>query len=192
MKILGLSLGRNGTQSLNDFMSKQGFNTTHFYKFEELKLGSFTEDADGIEEHFNSLPETDVHIDIPTCLIFDRLYKRFPDAKFINITRPEMEWVKSMQKINRLLGHDNDQYIFEEAYCNFYFKTGKKKIQELTEDELLLIRKIHLEKINEFFKDKDNYLEVELNDPEISIKISKFIDGKDDVEFPNKDKFRPN
>jgi hypothetical protein len=190
MKIFCVSLGRNGTQSLTEFIKKQGYTATHFYRFDKIDPGTFTEDANGIVDHFYSLVETDAHVDIPTSLVFDRMYEKFPDAKFINITRPAEDWLASMQKMNRLMGHDHDPYIFEEAYCNFYFKTGKKKIQDLTEDELLAIREAHLNKINEFFKDKENYLEVELSDPEISSKLKLFIDGNSDALFPNYDGFR--
>jgi len=190
MKILCVSLGRNGTQSFDQFMKELGFSTTHFYDFKQLPLGSFQENSYGIEEHFNTLPETDVHSDIPTCLIFDKLYERFPEAKYINITRPSEEWVLSMQKIGRKLAHSHDSYIFEEAYCNFYLNTKKTKIQDLTENELLTIREIHLNKINAFFKEKENYLEVELTDPEISSKICKFINISSDIGFPSKDIFK--
>jgi hypothetical protein len=190
MKILCVSLGRNGTQSFTEFMEKQGLRATHFYDFEKIPYGAFTEDADGIENHFNTLPYADAHVDIPTCLIFDRLYKRFPDAKFINITRPAEDWVASMIKMRRLMGHEHEPYIFEEAYCNFYAKTGKTKIQDLDEQELLAIREAHLDKINYFFKDKDNYLEVELTDPDISGKIARFIGKNPNIPFPSKDTFR--
>ena len=49
---------------------------------------------------------------------------------------------------------------------------------------------MHLNKINAFFKDKENYLEVELSDPEIGSKICKFINISSDVEFPSEDSFR--
>lgn len=190
MKIMCVSLGRNGTQSLTSFLRQHGLIATHFYKFDEVKLGSFSEDADGIMDHFESLPYADAHIDIPTCLVFDKVYDKFPDAKFINITRPADDWLASMQKMNRLMGHDHDPYIFEEAYCNFYIKTDKKKIQDLNAEEFLAIREKHLEKISEFFKDKTNYLEVELYDPSIGAKIKEFIGLDLDIDFPDYDGFR--
>lgn len=184
MKIFCVSLGRNGTQSLTQFLRDQGISTTHFYRFKDLEPGTFSEDADGIYEHFLSLPDTDAHVDIPTCLVFDRVFEKYPDARYINITRPEQEWVASMQKISSLLAHDHDPYIFEEAYCNFYANTGKTKIQDLTAEELKLIRNTHLNRIDSFFKDKDNYLEVELSDPDIGNKIRKFINSDIEIEFP--------
>jgi hypothetical protein len=190
MKILCLSLGRNGTQSFNDFMGQQGFSTTHFYEFQKIATGTFAENADGIEEHFNSLPATDVHVDIPTCLIFDRLYERFPDAKFINITRPENEWLGSMRRMLKRLDYIESPFIFEEAYCNIYAQTGKRIIKDLTDEELLFIRNKHLEKIDSLFKYKENYLEVELSDPEIGKKIGLFVGGNPDLPFPSTDAFR--
>ncbi len=185
-----VSLGRNATQSFTNFIRQHGFTATHFYRFDEVPLGSFSEDADGIINHFNTLPYSDAHVDIPTCLVFDRLYKRFTDAKYINITRPAEDWVASMKKMRNFMGHDHDPYIFEEAYCNFYGYTGKRKIQDLDEDELLFIREKHLDKISNFFQDKDNYLEVELYDPEIGNKIKEFIGATEDIPFPNHDGFR--
>lgn len=190
MKIMCVSLGRNGTQSLTSFIRQQGFSATHFYQFDQLSLGDFSEDADGIMKHFESLPYTDAHVDIPTCLVFDQVYDKFPDAKYINITRPSDDWLASMLKMNRLMGHEGDPFIFEEAYCNFYSNTGKNKIQDLTTDEFLFIREKHLERVSDFFKDKDNYLEVELYDPEIASKIKEFIGAELDIDFPNYDGFR--
>lgn len=190
MKIFCVSLGRNGTQSLTQFLRDQGLSVTHFYKFKDVEPGTFSEDADGIYEHFLSLPDTDAHIDIPTCLVFDKVFEKYPYAKYIHITRPEAEWVASMQKISRLLAHDHDPYIFEEAYCNFYANTGKTKIQDLTEEELIFIRTKHLERIADFFKDKNNYLEVELSDPDIGEKIRAFVKGNFQLPFPSKDEMR--
>jgi hypothetical protein len=190
MKIFCVSLGRNATQSFHEFMIQQGFTSTHFYDFEQIPLGSFTEDADGIEKHFDSLEYSDAHVDIPTCLIFDRMYNRFPKAKFINITRPLDAWLASMKKMNKNMGHDHEPYIFEEAYCNFYLNTGKKKIQDLSEYELTEIRERHLQKISNFFNGKDNYLEVSLTDPEIGTKIREFIGGRRNIPFPSIDTFR--
>ena len=75
--------------------------------------------------------------------------------------------------------------VTKQAYLN-----SNKVIQDLTENELLTIREMHLNKINAFFKDKENYLEVELSDPEISSKICNFINISSDVEFPSEDSFR--
>jgi hypothetical protein len=131
---------------------------------------------------------------MPTCLVFDSIYEMFPDAKYINITRPANEWVSSMMKMKKhymdRMGSDRDPFPFEEAYCNMYIKTGKTKIQDLTEYELYQIRQMHLDKIDAFFKGKENYLEVELSDPEIGKKIKEFIGAEKDIPFPNKDGFR--
>lgn len=186
MRFFCVSLGRNGTRSMSKFLRDQGLTVTHFYKYQEVEPGTFSEDADGIFDHFLSLPDTDVHTDIPSCLVFDKVFEMYPEAKYIHVTRPEDEWVASMQKIARLLGHDHDPFIFEEAYCNFYANTGKTKIQDLSEEELIFIRNSHINKINEFFKDKDqnNYLEVELSDPDLAAKIKAFVGTDVDVPFP--------
>lgn len=194
MKILCVSLGRNGTQSLANFLRDHQITATHFYKYAELPIGSFMENDRGILDHFESLDPTDAHVDIPTCLIFDKLYELFPDAKFINVTRPQDEWVASMIKMRNhyvdFYGNDRDPYIFEEAYCNFYENTGKKRIQDLTEEELITIRTKHLEKVKSFFEGKENYLEVELSDPDMGEKIMNFIGISLKSSFPNDDGFR--
>jgi hypothetical protein len=190
MKIFSVSLGRNGTQSLSKHLKDHGFTVTHFYKFDAIKLGDFEENSDGILEHFNSIPDTDAHVDIPTCLIFDKMHEKFPDAKFINITRTPESWVSSMLKMKNMMGHSGDPYAFEEAYCKFYIDTEKTKIQDLTEEELLLIREKHLQRVSDFFDGKANYLEVDLLDAEISEKIKLFLGLNKDISFPNEDGFR--
>jgi hypothetical protein len=171
-------------------MLSLGFSTTHFYDFKGLDIGSFEENADGIEKHFESLPYTNVHSDIPSSIVFDRIYKKFPNSKYINITRPADEWALSMQKIALLIDKLNVPYIFEDAYCNFYLKSGKKRIQDLTYDELITIRQMHLDEVDAFFEDKENYLEVELSDPEIGSKICKFMGIESNIQFPSIDVFR--
>ncbi len=161
--------------------------------------GTFDYDVDGTIVGENQqaasilggmIKQVNAHVDIPTCLIFDRMYNRFPKAKFINITRPLDAWLASMKKMNKNMGHDHEPYIFEEAYCNFYLNTGKKKIQDLSEYELTEIRERHLQKISNFFNGKDNYLEVSLTDPEIGTKIREFIGGRRNIPFPSIDTFR--
>jgi hypothetical protein len=194
MKVMCVSLGRNGTQSFTNFLRDHGFTVTHFYQYGALPIGLFLENEEGILNHFKSLEPTDAHVDIPTCFVFDKLYDMYPDAKFINITRPESDWVASMIKMKNhyvdFYGSDRDPYIFEEAYCNFYSQTGKKRIQDLTEEELSFIRSEHLNKINTFFKGKDNYLEVELSDANIGKKIADFVGYELKFNFPNDDAFR--
>jgi uncharacterized protein YjgD (DUF1641 family) len=89
---------------------------------------SFLENEIGILDHFKTLEPTDAHVDFPTCLIFDKLYELFPDAKFINITRPESEWVSSMTKMK----NHYIKFYGNDTHAKKYFK---KDIEPMDEDE---------------------------------------------------------
>lgn len=187
-KVFGVSLGRNATQSLSEYLRRQGLSVTHFYDYEGIPLGTFSEDLKGIADHFETLPKTDAYLDIPHSLIFEYLYDKYPNAKFVNITRTQDNWVASMKRIQDARSHEGDPYIFEEAYCNIYAATGKKKIQDLTEAELRVIYDRHLEKARTFFDGKKNsYLEVNIDDMYLPHKIRLFINGKADPVFPQFD-----
>jgi hypothetical protein len=187
-KIFGVSLGRNATQSLAEYLKRHGLSVTHFYNYEGVPLGTFSEDLAGILSHFESLPKTDAYLDIPHCFIFEELYEKYPDAKFINITRTQDKWVASMKRIQEARSHDGDPYIFEEAYCNIYAKTGKTKIQDLTDAELRVIHERHLLKVRAFFDGKkNNYLELNIDDMLLAEKIRDFINGEANPLFPQFD-----
>lgn len=187
-KVFGVSLGRNATQSLAKYLEAQDLSVTHFYGYNKLNLGDYTEDLAGIKKHFDDIPETDAYLDIPTCFIFEELYAQYPTAKFINIVRTQDKWVASMKRIQEARKHDGDPYIFEEAYCNIYANTGKKKIQDLTDAELRVIWERHLNKVRTFFDGKKkNYLELHIDDMALAEKIKEFIDGPNDPLFPQFD-----
>lgn len=187
-KVFGVSLGRNATESLGEYLKRHGLSVTHFYDFMNIPLGTFSEDLKGILDHFESLPKTDAYLDIPNCFIFEELYAKYPGAKFINITRTQDKWVNSMKKIQESRRHDGDPYIFEEAFCNIYATTGKKKIQDLTEAELRVIYDRHLLKVRTFFDGKKNsYLELNIDDMLLAEKIRTFINGNASPLFPQFD-----
>ncbi len=187
-KVFGVSLGRNATQSLGEYLKRHGLSVTHFYNYKDIARGTFSEDLAGILEHFESLPKTDAYLDIPNCFIFEELYAKYPDAKFINITRTQDKWVTSMKRIQEARSHDGDPYIFEEAYCNIYANTGKTKIQDLTDAELRVIYDRHLLKVRTFFDGKkDNYLELNIDDMDLAEKIRNFINGTSSPLFPQFD-----
>jgi hypothetical protein len=175
MKILGVGLGRSATKSLAAFLVKNGFKTIHFYNSDEIK-GTFTENINGIINYFNLIEnDTEAFTDIPYCFIYEYFFKKYPDAKFIYIKRDVDSWVESMYEINKIWSYSGEGYIFEEAYCNMYKKTNKKRIQDLTKNELRNIWIEHDKAITEFFKNNKNFIEISLDDKEIANKLCSFL-----------------
>lgn len=185
MKILGVSLGRSATKSLAQFLSWNGFSIKHFYNIDEIEKGIFSEDLNGLNKYLESIDHlAEAFLDIPHSLSFEHFFKMHPDAKFIYIKRDIESWAKSMYEVSQIWAHDNENTLFEKAYCNLYIKTNKNKIQDLTIKELKDIWTAHDKKISEFFKNKDNFIEISLDDKEIENKLSSFLNITTKTNFP--------
>ena len=86
-KIFGIGLSKSGTHSLNAALETLGLMSMHYSnEFSGLMLRE--EDA----------YITDAMTDTPVCVIFEKLYHRFENAKFVYTTRPREAWLDSFAR----------------------------------------------------------------------------------------------
>lgn len=185
MKIKSVGLNLNGGRGLRPFLMDSGLKVKYFYDYNKIPLGTYHENLSGIESYLDDIDdgEIEVIIDFPTNLAFKYAYEKDPNTKFIclqkNIDKWIDVWSKTMEKYS-----NNNQYLFEEAFCKAYLPaTTKTRIAELTEEELRIIYTEHYAAVEDFFKDKPNFLKVHLDDPQISAKLRTFFEITSDIEF---------
>lgn len=185
MKIKSIGLNLNGGRGLRPFLLDSGFKVKYFYDYSGIPAGTYYENLSGIESYLDFIDDgtIEVIIDFPTNLAFKHAYEKDPNTKFICLQKDIDKWLdvwsKTMQKYA-----SPEQYLFEEAFCKAYLPTTTKtRIADLTEEELRVIYTEHYKAVDEFFKDKPNYLKLHLDDPQISAKLRTFFEITSDIEF---------
>lgn len=183
MKIRSVGLNLSGGKGLSSFLTNAGFSTRFFYPWQNLSLGDYSEDISGANSYLDYTEESyDAIIDIPYCFSYEHAFNKDPETKFIYIKKDIESWIKSFKNTQVYFSHTPSR-IFEELFCNIYINTGKTKMQDLTEEELRVIYTSHDDAVSLFFENNSNFLNVDLNDSEISNKLKTFLSIDKDVTF---------
>jgi hypothetical protein len=188
LKIFLLSFGRTGTTSSHLFFQKLGYKSLHLLKLEVdfNKIKGFSTDEivkyiEHVEDKYDALTG------YPYNVSYEHFHKKYPNAKFILITRPVSDWVPSIKR------HSKGEPFTPQrlAAWSQYISKDAKKIEDVTDLELETLYNDHNKNVIEYFKNSDNFLHLDLYDPEKNIKICKFL-GKDniDLEFEHTSKIR--
>lgn len=187
-KIIVLSHNRTATQSTEKFLTDLGFKCAHWG-------GSFISIPDSEtmskDELFNKLisltSEYDAFMDIPFNYIYEQLDKTYPGSKFILITRPSHEWVKSIRNIYASFNQSGIESYFR-YLLEKYLPNPKRYIEQITDTELEYVHNCHIEDILKYFKNSNNLLHLDLYDKDKGYKIKNFIDPNlPNIEFPTVD-----
>ena len=133
-KIFNLGMPKTGTTSFHLLMHKVGIKTRHDNQYQE----GYDSFSGGIVDQYETL------------------YTKFPDAKFVLTMRDEEHWLKSVIKwFDPNFRKWNDGNIGKRTRI-----FGTKYVSTLSDKELLNIYNSWNNKIREFFKDKDNFMEI--------------------------------
>lgn len=187
-KIFLLSLGRTGTTSSHLFFQKLGYKSIHLLKLEVdfKEIEGFSNDE--IIKHIEHVEDKyDALTGYPYNVSYEYFSKKYPDAKFILITRPTSEWVPSIKRHSEGMPFTPQRL----AAWKEYISEDAKSIKDVSDLELENLYNEHNRKVLEYFKNSTNFLHVELSDPEKNIKICKFL-GKEEfnLEFEHTSKIR--
>jgi hypothetical protein len=178
-KIFLLSLGRTGTTSSHLFFQKLGYSSIHLLKLEVdfKKIEGFsTDEIIKYAEHVEN--KYDAFTGYPYNVSYEYFDKKYPDAKFILITRPVSEWVPSIKRHSKGMPFTPPRL----AAWSDYISKDAKRIEDVTDLELQKLYNDHNKKVLEYFKDSNRFLHLDLYDQEKNIKICKFL-GKANVEL---------
>lgn len=184
-KIVVLALGKSGTTSAAGFFEQLNYKTAHFIGKNILdihKRGIRTTFEKIMAEGEYLQKEYEVFTDYPYCMAYEYFDKKYPNTKFILITRNTSDWIKSVQNWT---GYWNPVTF---ACCEKYF--NKKQIITLSrtgclyDEDLKYLYESHTKDVLEYFKNSKNFIHLDLNDKEIGQKILEFLKISYDAKFP--------
>jgi hypothetical protein len=192
-KVVCLSLGRNGTQSLTDFLVSLNYKTIHWIDQKDYQKSFSINSKYELNKYIESFEqEYDAFTDISFAISYDFFNKKYSDAMFILITRDIDSWIRSMrrhiQSLENMMNLKIIHPIVKTVYSQ-YVNVDNKLMSQITDDEFKKIYTRHTETVLEYFKDSKNFLHIDLSDPDIDIKILDFLSINEHHTFPKKDYF---
>ena len=174
MKIFCLGFHKTGTLSLKHALKKLGYRTQHGYKkHSDLIKKALHDGKKPLTYIEGAVGEKDAYLDLYAVRYhFVRLDKEY-DAKFILTTRNEDDWVGSVKR--QMKRNPNSPF-----YHYWYYQSELQWRYDKRGDEAC---------IRKYFKDRDNFLEMDITDGDGWDELCAFL-GKEipDEPFPHKNK----
>jgi hypothetical protein len=152
-KIINLGLPKTATSSFISAMKENGFETAHWNK--NMCDSLISQDYDKI---YNFVRQKDVFADLPWALIYKQLNENFK-CKFIYLKRDKFDWIKSCLRyfdINKNPGILGGNRIREYIFGSHYPINNEQKYLDYF--------CYHENNIINYFKNKKNFISVDLND----------------------------
>lgn len=147
-------------------------------------------DKEDLIEQLSALDDRfDAFNDMPYNILYKHYAEKYPDAKFIFVTRDFESWHKSIEKF----------YIFEQKHKELNNQSGLNNFQKICYSEYLDIDLSgkdclskeeyyeyytkHYNSVYEYFEGSEQFLSVSLFDEDLSEKVLKFLDIDSSVKI---------
>ena len=189
-RVFNISLPRSGTQSMNYFLKKLGYNSMHWIGT-YIDVNKEASNLNNLDDLFNFTSRLDDSFnafnDTPYNILYKHYHEKYPDAKFILVTRPFEDWVASKIKINNFQPEPINN--FYKLYYNAYGvnDVNVEFSNQITYEEHKNIYNAHIDSCFTYFKDLNNFISLDLNDNFISEKIVKFLGKNSKRKMPKID-----
>jgi len=179
-KVFGIGLNKTGTSSLGAYFERLGYYHS-FETYSSRKLNRFLKDENYL---FKEASRFDMHEDWPWAFVYEKIFYRFSDAKFILTLRETPEkWFNSL--LNTTIRHGpNPQNLI------FY---GSEAIKPEMKKRLIEQYNNHTKKVINFFENNnamDKLLILKTNDIDKEEKICSFlgIQFNPKIKYPHMNK----
>jgi len=155
-KIFVLSLHKTMTRSTDILLSLLGFSTVHFPKFfggenlMERVRGMEGRPADVVEALDGLWHARDAFSDIPIPGLYQTLARRWPNARFLLVTRDPSDWARSVKSHMR----SRDLSPYNRIQYEPYLGNRIKRMGDVGEDELAAVHDQHRVEVETFFRDQ--------------------------------------
>ena len=197
MKIFNISFHKNGTSSFHELMIQlkiKSFHNTNYFcktimKFNNMIKNNIINNYSNeninlhprikidkfisYEKLDNLINSYDAFSDMPFCYLYEYLDKMYPDSLFIYIIRDPEEWYIS---INNHSKHYSNMRKLIYGYGAAYENKNK----------YISLYNIHNKEVTTYFKDKKNFIKINLHDQNIGEKICNFCKFQNVISFPKK------
>jgi hypothetical protein len=192
MKIFCIGFNKTGTTSLQDLLHSEGLNSgdqqIFEYNLNSYRFGNYSTFTKMIKNDFWG---TNLFQDVPFSLpnFYKELYKEFPNAYYIlTIRNDSEEWYNSLINWHLKLFKQ-----IHKPYESFYVHRGwvmnlltdcygTPKHDPYNKEILTEVYNKHNQEVREFFKNKHNFIELNLNKESDTTRLSKFLN----LNFTNK------
>jgi tetratricopeptide (TPR) repeat protein len=142
------------TRSTDILLSMLGYRTLHFPKFfggqnlMEAVRGLESSPARVVEALRPAITHYDALSDVPIPGLYRELAERWPDSRFILVTRDPEAWARSVR------GHMNERAMspFNKIQYRPYIGHSRRRVSEAGESELASIHNRHTEAVRAYFE----------------------------------------
>lgn len=199
MKIFCIGFNKTGSTSLYHAIKDLGFKSDKqtFQEGEFLMYNVRHGDFNSVFEWIEKRSDIELFKDVPFSLpnVWERLYEKYPDAKYILSERDTpKQWYNSITKFHirlfKLLPFSTWEDISKVDYrytrndgkggflYDFmkYLNSNSKNPYE--EKNLIRSYELHNIKVKKFFKDKDNFISINVSNDKDYVKLCNFLEKK--------------
>lgn len=201
MKIFCIGYNKTGTTSLYHSIVNLGFkNDLNTMEEGECLMSNVSNgNVNTVIEWINSRNDIEIFKDVPFSLpnVWKSLYESFPDAIYILSERDSSkQWCNSITKFHRNgfnLPENTSwedivklqyRYFREDGSGGFMYDymsyTYGKETLPYDQENLIRSYESHNEEVKEFFKDKDNFISINVSDDNDYLRLCSFL-GKEPV-----------
>jgi|LQYC01.1.fsa_nt_gi hypothetical protein len=171
-KVFGIGFPKTGTSSLKNALTTLGYKVKGTFGKHDPDISRKV-----YEMAFRFVEQYDAFEDVPWCVIYKELDKKYPGSKFILTLRPTEKWIKSAV----------DYFTKTNPMKEWIFGSGMPKGNE---DIWIPRYERHNREVLEYFKDRpEDLLVMQLTEGEGWEKLCPFL-GKEvsATDFPHKNK----
>jgi hypothetical protein len=193
-KIFNISLQRTGTQSVHNFLTKSGINSMHWvghYGIDQYQ--KFNDKEDLIKKISFLDNKFEAFSDMPYNILYDHYFQKYPDAKFIFVTRDFDSWHKSIEnfyqyeKFQKLVDGKKGLTDFQKICYGEYLTVEFSNKDYLSKEEYYEYYSKHYESVYKYFKNSKNFLSVSLFNENLSQEILNFLNINSTLKINNVD-----
>ena len=175
-KVVVISPYRTATQSTNQLLKSFGYKTIHYggTVINGFELIGYPSEY-VLEKMAVFADMYEAFSDNPYPVMYKHFDETYPGSKFIMIKRDPDSWYKSIQSLNEFL-HKDEIDPFERTFFTAYLKNVPKTFKEIPYNDYIKCYNSHIRAVEEYFKDKDNLLVLDISDDKKGVKIANFLD----------------
>lgn len=188
---------KTGTTSLAKLFQNEGYVVAPQYPFEKMAVEYLTKNYYKIYDLIdNDFKHCNFFQDVPFSFYgcYKILYEKYPNAKYIlSIRNSSEDWYdslnrfiklfnKNFSKINKSPIINAEMFLYYKIYMHYIVKNYDK-------ETLIKGYNNHIKDANEFFKNKDNFIQINLSKHEDFIRLENFLGIKfKSKKFPHENR----
>ena len=186
-KVFSIGFGRVASRSLNAYLRLLGYRAIHWpavvngVDFKARLVPFIDNPAGAVDALAPLLAKYDAFSDVPFPGLYCELAVRFPDARFILLTRDLDAWFRSASEIWALQRGAHVFDPFERVLYNVYLP-GKLEVTLDDQTLLMAAHQRHIIACQEYFGDR--LLCEDISSPQLGASIAKFL-GRAAWPFPH-------